>query len=148
MNAPSSPRTPPPERARYPYLSAITTRWGDNDAYGHVNNVIYYAWFDTVVNRYLIEHGVLDITGSAAIGLVVETSCRYFSSIAYPDAVTAGLRVTKLGNASVTYEIGVFRADATIASACGHFTHVYVDRESRRPVPVPDAVRSILKPLS
>ena len=132
-------------RSDYQHFHAITTRWMDNDAYGHVNNVVYYSWFDTVVNQFLIANGVLDIEQSPVIGLVVETHCNYFSPVAFPDQITAGLRVTKLGNASVRYEVGIFRNDEERAAACGHLVHVYVGRESRRPAGVPDAMRRLLQ---
>ena len=119
----------------------------DNDAYGHVNNVVYYSYFDTVVNGYLIEAGVLDIEKSPAIGLVVETHCQYFSPIAFPDAVRIGLRVGKLGRTSVRYEIGIFRGGERRASAQGYFVHVYVDRATRRPVPLPRNLHAALQPL-
>ena len=119
----------------------------DNDAYGHVNNVTYYSYFDTVTNRYLIESGVLDIEHSEVIGLVVETGCHYFSSVAFPDAITAGLRVASLGRSSVRYEIGIFREDEPLTAAHGHFVHVYVDRQTRRPVALPDALRATLEKL-
>lgn len=138
----------PTPRGRYPHFTTLSTRWADNDAYGHVNNVVYYAYFDTVVNRHLIEAGVLDVGSSPVIGLVVETRCTYFSSMAFPDTVHAGLRVVHLGTSSVRYEIGLFRNEAGLASAVGEFVHVYVDRGSNRPVPVPDAVRAVLQPLT
>ncbi len=119
----------------------------DNDVYGHVNNVIYYSWFDTVVNHYLVEQGVLDIERSPVIGLVVETQCNYFSPITFPDTVHAGLRVARLGSSSVRYEIGLFRHDEALASAQGHFVHVYVDRNGRRPTPLPDGLRTALVAL-
>lgn len=132
-------------RSDYRHFHPITTRWADNDAYGHVNNVMYYSWFDTVVNQFLIVNDVLDIERSPVIGLVVETHCNYFSSVAFPDRVTAGLRVTKLGNASVRYEIGIFRDDDEQAAACGYLVHVYVGRESRRPTGIPDPMRRLLR---
>ena len=134
-------------RDRYPHLTALDTRWMDNDAYGHVNNVVYYSFFDTAVNRWLIERGVLDVAASAAIGLVVETGCRYLRPIAFPDRVTAGLRVAHVGHSSVRYELALFRGDDDEASAVGHFVHVYVDRAGRRPTRVPDAVRTALEVL-
>jgi len=141
------PRETPHRRADYPHHLAIPTRWMDNDVYGHVNNVVYYSYFDTVVNRYLIAAGALDIAASPVIGLVVETQCRYFRPIAFPDTVHAGLRVARLGNSSVTYEIGLFRNDEDSAAAQGHFVHVYVARASSRPVPVPEALKRALQPL-
>jgi acyl-CoA thioester hydrolase len=134
-------------RQTYRHFQAISTRWMDNDAYGHVNNVVYYSYFDTVVNQYLMEKGVLEIGSSLVIGLVVETACQYFSPIAFPDTVHAGLRVGKLGRSSVRYEVGIFRNDEALASAQGHFVHVYVDRASQRPVPLPPALRAALEPL-
>ena len=120
----------------------------DNDAYGHVNNVVYYSWFDTVVNQFLVANGALDIEHSKVIGLVIETQCNYFASVAFPERVTAGLCVTKLGNSSVRYEVGIFREDEESASAQGHFVHVYVDRESRRPSAIPEGMRSLLQTIT
>lgn len=137
-----------PHREGFPVFRGITTRWMDNDAYGHVNNVVYYAWFDTTVNAYLIEQGVLDPNAGDVVGVVVETLCRYHDSISFPEPVEAGLRVERIGTSSVRYEIGIFREGAETASADGHFVHVYVDRATRRPVPVPDAVRAVLLPLT
>jgi acyl-CoA thioester hydrolase len=125
----------------------LTTRWMDNDAYGHLNNVVYYSLFDTVVNRALIEAGALDIEHGAVIGLVVETHCNYFASITFPQSVDAGLRVTRVGSSSVRYEIGLFAAGAPETAAHGHFIHVYVDRATRRPVPLPPALQSALQGL-
>ncbi len=125
----------------------IQTRWMDNDVYQHVNNVVYYSYFDTVVNGYLLERGALDIERSAVIGLVVETQCRYFRPIAFPDLVHAGLRVAKIGNSSVRYEVGIFRNDEPIAAAQGHFVHVYVDRAGGRPVTLPAPLRGALEDL-
>jgi acyl-CoA thioester hydrolase len=125
----------------------IGTRWMDNDAYGHANNVVYYSWFDTAVNAYLIEHGVLDIQHGATIGLVIETQCNYFSPLAFPQSVEAGIRVARLGSSSVRYEVGVFAADAPLTAAKGHFIHVYVDKWSRRPVPLPLKLKSVLEAL-
>jgi acyl-CoA thioester hydrolase len=141
----SNERPAPDRREAYRHFHRITTRWMDNDAYGHVNNVVYYSWFDTVVNEYLIRQGVLDIAGSAVIGLVVETQCRYFSELAFPQSVDLGLRIGKLGNSSVRYEIGVFAEGDAIASAQGHFVHVYVDRASRRPTALPAPLRAALE---
>lgn len=119
----------------------------DNDVYGHVNNVIYYSYFDTVVNRYLISQGVLDIENSPIIGLVVETQCRFFKPITFPDTVHAGLRVGRLGNTSVRYEIGLFRNDEDTAAAQGHFIHVYVERTSRRAAALPPEMRKALEQI-
>ncbi|MER2264737.1 acyl-CoA thioesterase [Methylobacterium oxalidis] len=139
------PRPGPETRAAYPRHVALGTRWGDNDVYGHVNNVVYYAFFDTAVNGCLIEAGVLDIAESPVIGLVVETGCRFFAPLAFPDRVAAGVRVAHLGRSSVRYEIGLFREDEARAAAQGHFVHVYVDRQSRRPVPLPERLRAVLE---
>jgi len=135
--------TPDP-RAAYRRFRAISTRWMDNDVYGHVNNVVYYSYFDTLVNQYLMDEGVLDVERGAVIGLVVETHCNYFSPITFPDTVHAGLRVARVGSSSVRYEIGLFRNDEALASAQGHFVHVYVDRFSRRPTTLPDDLRAAL----
>ncbi|GAA4018260.1 thioesterase family protein [Actimicrobium antarcticum] len=131
-------------RSAYLHFQPITTRWSDNDAYGHVNNVMYYSWFDTVVNTLLIHGGVLDLEHSPVIGLVIETHCNYFSSVAFPERVTAGLRVAHLGTSSVRYEVGIFREDDDQAAAQGHLVHVYVDRISRRPVAIPASMRQLL----
>jgi acyl-CoA thioester hydrolase len=143
-----SDRPVPELRSAYPHFLAITTRWMDNDIYGHVNNVQYYAFFDTVVNGYLIAKGVLDPPTSAVIGLVVETQCNYFESLSFPDAVDAGLRVARIGASSVRYEVGLFRTGADRAAAQGHFVHVYVDRATRRPVRLPEELRRALAPLA
>lgn len=135
----------PDTRTQYPHFQAIPTRWMDNDVYAHVNNVVYYSFFDTAVNQYLIEQGVLDIEGSNIIGLVVETRCNYFSPITFPDVVHAGLRVEKLGNSSVRYGIGLFRNDDNAAAAQGHFVHVYVDRATRKAATVPSEMRAALE---
>jgi len=129
------------------HFSSIPTRWLDNDAYGHINNVVYYSYFDTVVNRYLIEAGVLDVARSPVIGLVVETHCNYFASLAFPQTVDAGLRVAHLGASSVRYEIGLYGAGEALTAACGHFVHVYVDRETRRPAALPSALIHTLQGL-
>jgi acyl-CoA thioester hydrolase len=135
------------QRSDYQHFHPITTRWMDNDAYGHVNNVVYYSWFDTVVNQFLIANGALDIERSPVIGLVIETQCNYFASVAFPDLVTAGLRVAKLGNSSVRYEVAIFRGDEDRASAQGHFVHVYVDRLTRKPSAIPDRMRTLLQTI-
>jgi len=134
-------------RAQYRHFLPIQTRWSDNDAYGHVNNVVYYSWFDTVVNEYLIAAGALDIQASPVVGLVVETKCNYFSELAFPQRVDAGLRVAHAGRSSVRYELALFGADSDMASAQGHFIHVYVDRSSRRPAPLPAALRAAIEQL-
>ncbi|CAO4177879.1 Thioesterase protein [Methylorubrum aminovorans] len=141
-------RAPRETRAAYPRLVPLTTRWGDNDVYGHVNNVVYYAFFDTAVNGILVAAGALDIARSPVIGLVVETGCRYFASVAFPDRITAGVRVAHLGRTSVRYEIAIFRDDDGEAAAQGHFVHVYVDRETRRPAPLPERLRAVLTELA
>jgi acyl-CoA thioester hydrolase len=135
-------------REIYKSFRRITTRWLDNDAYGHVNNVVYYHWFDTVVNAHLIEHGVLDIQHGQTIGLVVETHCNYFSSLAFPQNVDAGLRVTRIGASSVRYEVGLFAEGEAQTAAHGHFVHVYVDSQTRRPVSaLPAPLLQVLKDL-
>ena len=134
-------------RSDFKWFSTVTTRWMDNDSYGHVNNVIYYSWFDTAVNQFLIANGVLDIENSHVIGLVIETQCNYFAPLAFPDRIAIGIRVAKLGNSSVRYEVGVFREDEEKVSAQGHFVHVYVSRETRRPVSLPDNLRAVLQSI-
>jgi acyl-CoA thioester hydrolase len=131
----------------FKHFHAITTRWMDNDAYGHVNNVVYYSWFDTVVNEFLISNGVLDIENSPVIGLVIETQCNYLASVAFPDVIEAGVSVSKLGNSSVRYEVGIFRNGEDQAAAQGHFVHVYVDRENRRPTAIPGNMRQLLQTI-
>jgi acyl-CoA thioester hydrolase len=143
MNKPT-----PEARAGYRHFQRIPTRWMDNDVYGHVNNVVYYSYFDTVVNQYLIERAALDIERSQVIGLVVETRCQYLAPITFPDVVHAGLRVAKLGTSSVRYEIGLFRNEEDAACAQGHFIHVYVDRATRRPAALPQAMRAALERLA
>jgi acyl-CoA thioester hydrolase len=135
-------------RYDYRHFTTLTTRWSDNDAYGHLNNVVYYSLFDTAVNAMLIEAGLLDLERSPIVGLVAETGCRYFEALAFPGEVEAGTRVAHLGRSSVRYEIGIFGKGAAKAAAQGHFVHVYVDRESRRPVELPAAVRRFLETLS
>lgn len=130
----SAPRPAAEPRSAYPQFGRISTRWSDNDVYGHVNNVVYYSWFDTAVNRYLIESGALDIEQGAVIGLVVETQCHYFAPLAFPQDVDAGIRVAHRGRSSVRYEVGLFGAGQDLCAARGHFIHVYVDRATRRPV--------------
>ncbi|MDM7958089.1 thioesterase family protein [Blastomonas sp.] len=133
-----------PVRADYAAFTAISTRWSDNDIYGHVNNSVYYFWFDTAVNEYLIRAGALDIHGGDTIGLVVDTGCAYFAPAAFPDTIHAGIRVDHIGTSSVRYGVGLFRNDDQDAAAAGHFTHVYVNRASRRPVSLPDSLRTAL----
>jgi len=134
-------------RGDYRHFLPIVTRWMDNDLYGHINNVVYYSFFDTVVNRYLIEGGFLDPARSEVIGLVVETGCRYAKAVAFPEPVTAGLRVAHMGKSSVRYEVALFRGDEDDAAAEGHFIHVYVERATRRPTPLPEALHKLLAPL-
>ena len=135
-------------RNEYKHAREITTRWMDNDAYGHVNNVVYYSFFDTVVNAWLIEHGALDVEKGGVIGFVVETGCHYFAPLAYPEIVTAALRVAHVGNSSVRYEVALFSKGSDTAAAQGHFVHVYVDRGTQRPVQeLPPALRAALEPL-
>lgn len=143
----STPRPQPDGREAYRHFTPLATRWMDNDAYGHLNNVVYYSLFDTAVNRYLIEAGALDIHSGTTIGLVVETHCNYFASIEFPKSVEAGIRVAHRGSSSVRYEIGIFAAGDPRCAARGHFIHVYVDRETRRPVPLPAPLLAALKPL-
>ena len=140
-------RPQPEARSAYRVFSSISTRWMDNDLYGHVNNVVYYSWFDTAVNAYLIEQGVLDIHGGGTIGLVIETQCNYFEPLAFPQVVEAGIRVARLGGSSVRYEVGLFAQGSSRTAAKGHFVHVYVDRQTRRPVPLPQNLRQVLETL-
>jgi acyl-CoA thioester hydrolase len=138
----------PHSRARYPVFRTLQSRWSDNDIYGHMNNVVHYLLFDTAVNGWLIDRGLLDIRSGRTIGLVVETGCQYFREIMFPDVVEAGIRVDRLGNSSVTYEVGLFANDDEQAAAQGRFVHVYVDRETRRPKPLADDWRSALGELT
>lgn len=142
-------RPQPDARSTYARFVPLTTRWMDNDAYGHLNNVVYYSLFDTAVNRLLIEAGALDIHGGQVIGLVVETHCNFFESLAFPQLIEAGVRVAQQGRSSVRYEIGLFAEGAESCAARGHFVHVYVDRDSRRPVAeLPPAYQAVLKTLT
>ncbi len=134
-------------RADYKHIMPLQTRWSDNDIYGHVNNVTYYSYFDTVVNGYLIDSAALDIHGGEVIGLVVETGCQYFAPLAFPEALEGGLRVAHLGNSSVRYEIAIFKQGDAKPAAEGHFVHVYVNRKTRRPTPLPDKFRKALENL-
>lgn len=140
-------RLQPDTRADYAYALELPSRWNDNDVYGHINNAVYYEYFDTVVNRWLIENGLLTIGQSETIGLVVETSCAYFAPLTFPDPITAALRVTKIGGSSVRYEIGLFNQEEP-AAARGHFVHVYVDEKTRRPTPISDMMRSKLEEIT
>lgn len=139
---------PETTRTDYKHILPLQTRWADNDVYGHVNNVAYYAYFDTIVNEYLIDAGALDIHGGAVIGLVVETGCRYFAPLEFPQKLDGALRVAKIGNSSVRYELAIFRAGDDAPAAEGHFVHVYVDRETRRPANLPEALRKTLERIS
>jgi acyl-CoA thioester hydrolase len=134
--------------ADYLHTREITTRWMDNDAYGHVNNVVYYSYFDTVVNEWLISRGLLDVAKGAIIGFIVESGCHYFEPLSYPEKITAGIRVAHIGNSSVRYEIGLFGEGREIAAAQGFFVHVYVDRETLRPTALPDHWRAALAEVS
>lgn len=135
-------------RSAFRLFRPIATRWSDNDAYGHVNNVHYYSYFDTVVNSWLIEEGLLDIANSPVIGLVVETGCTYFESVAFPDRLEAGIAVAHLGRSSVRYLIGIFREGAELAAAQGHFVHVHVERATQTPVDIPAKTREALNRLA
>jgi len=137
----------PGRREDFRHVSPISTRWMDNDVYGHINNVQYYSFFDTAVNRYLIAAGALDIHAGDTIGLVVETHCNYFAPLAFPQDVEAALRVAHVGSSSVRYEIGLFAPGEPLAAAMGHFVHVYVDRATRRPARLPLALLAALAPL-
>jgi len=141
-------RPAPRPRGHYARFMPLSTRWMDNDVYGHVNNVTYYSYFDTAVNLYLIQAGALDIARSSVIGLVVETGCQYFASIAFPDAIEAGIRVAHVGRSSVRYEVGIFAEGDTHTRAAGHFVHVYVDRETRRPVALPEPLREAVEAIA
>jgi acyl-CoA thioester hydrolase len=147
MSDPTAAKPQPEPRSAYRAFRPITTRWMDNDVYGHVNNVVYYSWFDTAVNAHLIERGVLDIHAGTTIGLVVETQCNYFAPLAFPETIEAGIRVACLGSSSVRYEVGLFGAGQESTAAKGHFVHVYVDRASRRPVTLPADLRRVLEGL-
>lgn len=139
------PSLPAPRREDFWHHLTLPTRWMDNDIYGHVNNVVYYSFFDTVINRYLIEQGGLDIHRGEVIGLAVETACQFLQPLAYPDVIEAGLRVAHLGTSSVRYEVGIFGPGG--CAAYGHFVHVFVDRGARRPVPLPAGLRAALEKI-
>ena len=141
-------RPSPRGRDAYRHFTTITTRWSDNDAYGHVNNTIYYQWFDSAVNALLVGAGLLDIAHGDPIGLVVETSCSYFAPLSFPGEIEVGIAIDRLGTSSVTYAIGIFAKGSDQTAAQGHFTHVYVARDTRRPVPLPDAWREKLRALA
>ncbi len=145
MSEPAKTRS---KRGDFKALVPITLRWHDNDAYGHVNNVTYYAFFDTAVNQLLIEGGVLDIEANAIVGLVIETRCTYFASLTYPGTIEVGVRVAHIGRTSVRYTLSIFAEGIEDAAAMGEFTHVYVERASQKPTPIPDGVRALLETLS
>ena len=148
MSSATTPRPQPESRSAFKVFRRIDTRWMDNDVYGHVNNVVYYSWFDTAVNAHLIEQGALDIHYGDTIGLVIETQCNYFAPLAFPQTIDAGIRVAKLGSSSVRYEIGLFAQGEGLCAARGHFVHVYVDKENRRPVKaLPLKLKTVLETL-
>ena len=142
-----SPASPAPRRQHFKVLRSMPTRWNDNDHYGHVNNVAYYSYFDSAVNGYLLEATGTDTRELPAIGLVAQTGCRYLKEVSFPDQLWVGLRLEKLGNSSVIYELAVFRGDDDEPAAIGRFVHVYVDQKQRRPVSVPDVIRAALAKL-
>lgn len=142
---PARPR--PPARADYRRFVELSTRWNDNDVYGHVNNVVYYAFFDTAINRFLVEEGGLDIHAGDTIGLAVETACAFLRPMRFPEVVEAGLRVAHLGRSSVRYEVGIFVKGEDAIAAHGHFVHVFVDRRTRRPAPIPAPMRAAMERL-
>jgi acyl-CoA thioester hydrolase len=142
-----TPRNNRLSRAEFVSFRSITTRWMDNDVYGHANNVIYYSWFDTAVNGWLIDHELLDFRADQIVALVVETGCTYFESVAFPERIETGLAIERIGRSSVIYRIGIFRENQNVAAAQGRFTHVYVDRKTQRPVPIPDRARVIMAEL-
>ena len=147
MSHPENSPTPDHSRAPYRYWQSVRTRWKDNDAYGHINNAVYYSYIDSVVNQFLIERQLLDIEKSDSIGLVVQSQCQFFQPLSYPGRVDCGLRVTHLGNSSVSYEVGMFAEAEAAVAAVGGFTHVFVDREARRPCALSVPVRSVLQSL-
>ena len=140
-------RPQPSLRSEYRYFAPITTRWNDNDIYGHVNNVAYYAYFDTVANVYLIEQAQLDIHQADVVGFVVNSGCNYFAPIAFPEKINAGLRVNRLGASSVEYGIAIFKEGEELAAAEGHFVHVFVERKSNKSVPIPESIRQALEKI-
>ncbi|MDD2058535.1 acyl-CoA thioesterase [Pseudomonas sp. GD03860] len=137
-----------PTREAFRRFYPITTRWGDHDSYGHVNNVVYHSYYESAISQFLVEEGTLDIGSSPVIGLIAENCCSYFASISFPDRVTIGVKVAHLGNSSLRYELGLFRNDEQQASAAGYIVYVYVDRVSNRSVPIPQAVRTVLATLA
>lgn len=134
-------------RAEYPYFTSLPTRWMDNDVYGHVNNALYYAFFDTAINQYLIAEGGLDITDGAVIAFAAESQCQYLKPLAFPGTIEVGLRVGKLGNSSVRYELAIFKQGEPLAAAAGYFVHVFVDRETQKPLAIPATIRTALERL-
>ena len=140
-------RPGPPSRAAFARFMTMATRWSDNDAYGHLNNVVYYALFDSAVNALLVEAGLLDPASSPIIGLVVESNCRFYASLTYPEQAEVGVAVERLGRSSVRYRLAVFKAGAEEAAAAGGYTHVYVERATNRPVPIPEAHRRLMEGL-
>lgn len=141
-------RRDPARRDEFRAWRSLTTRWADNDAYGHVNNTVYYEWFDSAVNAWMVDQGMLDIAHGDPIALVVETGCSYFAPLAFPESVVVGLAVTSLGTSSIRYRIGIFAEDSDTAAAIGEFVHVVVDRATRRPVAIPDDWRAKLQTLA
>ena len=140
-------RASAPTRDLYAYWQVVSTRWRDNDIYGHINNAVYYSYIDSVINGYMVEQEVLDPWGSEIIGIVVESHCQFFQSLRYPVLIDSGLRIEKLGTSSVLYEVGMFPQGGGRAAAVGGFTHVFVNRSSNRPVPIPGKVRAVLEKL-
>lgn len=136
-----------PRRSDFRRFYPITTRWGDHDSYGHVNNVVYHSYYESAVSRFLVEEGTLNIASSPVIGLIAENCCTYFSSINFPDRISVGVRIARLGNSSLRYELAVFRDEEEEASAAGYIVYVYVDRASNRPSPIPEAVRRVFLQL-
>ena len=147
MSETKAPRPQPLPRAAFARFVPIATRWSDNDVYGHVNNVAYYSYFDTAVNALLIEAGLLDPAKSAIVGLVVDSNCSFFSSLAFPDSIEVGVTVEELGRSSVRYLLAVFKAGAETAAAQGRYTHVYVERPSQKPIPIPEGHRRLMESL-
>ncbi|MFT2091947.1 acyl-CoA thioesterase [Paraglaciecola sp. 2405UD69-4] len=144
MSNPTSPKTKIPQLTDYHHLINIDTRWKDNDLYGHVNNVVYYSYFDTIINRYLIEHANLDIHTGSTIGLMVSSQCNYYTSVAFPDKLVGAFAVNKIGNSSVEYDVAIFKEKHVTASARGTMTHVFVDRNTRKPTPISGILRDAL----
>jgi acyl-CoA thioester hydrolase len=142
------PEKPQITRAEYPRFLSLPTRWMDNDVYGHINNALYYGFFDTAINHYLIGEGGLDINAGQVIGFAVESQCQYLQPLAFPEVVEVGLRVGKLGNSSVRYELAIFKEGETYAAAVGYFVHVFVDRQTQRPVSMPESIRTALALLT